>query len=229
MAVTAEDVMNSDVPAYGLWFLVVVNAGIFILIAFSFFKPKTARDWRTLGAFSAFIVALFVEMYDFPLTLYLLAGWLGTRFPALDPMSHDAGHLWPAIFGWSMNPHWSPFHLLSFVFIGGGFILIATAWRVLHEAQREGRLATTGPLCASAPSSVRWLCTDHDRLFPAMADAGHGPDAACPARHVLAPCQARRARGRSGFRRGVPQLRWPRSGLHPSSFPNRRGCRVKLA
>ena len=137
-------VMNSDVPAYGLWFLAAVNAGIFILFAFSFFKPKTARDWRSLGAFSAFIVALFAEMYGFPLTLYLLAGWLGTRFP-LDPLSHDAGHLWPAIFGWSMNPHWSPFHLLSFVFIGGGFILIAAAWRVLHDAQNKGILATAGP------------------------------------------------------------------------------------
>jgi protein-S-isoprenylcysteine O-methyltransferase Ste14 len=145
MADTAEGAMNGEFPAYGLWFLVAVNAGIFILFAFSFFKPKTARDWRTLGAFSAFIVALFVEMYGFPLTLYLLAGWLGTRFPALDPLSHDLGHLWPAIFGWSMDPHWSPFHLLSFVFIGGGFILIATAWRVLHEAQREDRLASTGP------------------------------------------------------------------------------------
>lgn len=137
--------MNNEVPAFGLWFLAAVNAGIFILFAFSFFKPKTARDWRSLGAFSAFIIALFAEMYGFPLTLYLLTGWLGTRFPELDPWPHDAGHLWPAIFGWSMNPHLSPFHLLSFVFIGGGFILIAAAWRVLHDAQREGKLATTGP------------------------------------------------------------------------------------
>lgn len=113
---------------YGLCSVALLNAAIFILFAFSFFQPNTARDWRTLGAFSAFIVALFVEMYGFPLTLYLLAGWLGTRFPALDPMSHDAGHLWPAIFGWSVDPHWSPLHLLSFVLIGGGFILIAAAW-----------------------------------------------------------------------------------------------------
>ena len=137
--------MNSDIPAYGLWFLAGVNAAMFILFAFSFFKPKTARDWRSLGAFSAFIIALFVEMYGFPLTLYLLAGWAGSRFPALDPLSHDAGHLWPALFGWTMDPHWSPFHLVSFVLIGGGFILIAAPWRVLHEAQRDGRLAVTGP------------------------------------------------------------------------------------
>ncbi|MGF1610266.1 MAG: methyltransferase family protein [Kiloniellales bacterium] len=137
--------MTADVPAYGLWLVAAVNAAIFIFFAFSFFKPRTARDWRSLGAFSAFIVALFVEMYGFPLTLYLLAGWLGNRFPALDPLSHDAGHLWPVLFGWTMDPHWSPFHLLSFGLIGGGFILIAVAWRVLHAAQRDGGLVTKGP------------------------------------------------------------------------------------
>ena len=145
MVVTLVVAMNGDVPAYGLWFLAALNAGIFILFAFSFFKPATTRDWRSLGAFSAFIVALFAEMYGFPLTLYLLAGWLGSTVPAFDPLSHDAGHLWPALFGWSMNPHFSPFHLLSYIFIGGGFMLIAAAWRVLHDAQKKGILATTGP------------------------------------------------------------------------------------
>jgi protein-S-isoprenylcysteine O-methyltransferase Ste14 len=142
MAVMA---MTADSPAYGLWLVATVNAAVFIIFAFSFFKPRTASDWRSFGAFSAFIVALFVEMYGFPLTLYLLAGWAGSRFPALDPLSHDAGHLWPALFGWTMDPHWSPFHLLSFVLIAGGFILIAAGWRVLHGAQRAGRLATEGP------------------------------------------------------------------------------------
>jgi methanethiol S-methyltransferase len=137
--------MENDIPAYGLWFLVVINSAIFILFAFSFFKPRTKRDWRSFGAFSAFIVALFTEMYGFPLTLFFLSGWLQGRYPEIDWFSHDAGHLLEMMFGWEANPHFGPFHLLSFVFIGGGFVLIAKAWKVLYDAQRQGSLATTGP------------------------------------------------------------------------------------
>lgn len=133
-----------DGYGYGLWFLVLVNSAIFIMFAFSFFHPKTKRDWRAMGAFSAFIVALFTEMYGFPLTVYLVSGWLGSRFPALT-LSHGGGHLWNDLIGWTGDPHLSPFHLASYLFIGAGFWLIAAAWKVLLEAQRAGRLAVMGP------------------------------------------------------------------------------------
>ncbi|HEX4890730.1 MAG TPA: isoprenylcysteine carboxylmethyltransferase family protein, partial [Alphaproteobacteria bacterium] len=48
------------------------------------------------------------------------------------------------LFGWKANPHFGPFHILSFVFIGGGFMLISAGWKVLYEAQRRHALATTG-------------------------------------------------------------------------------------
>lgn len=132
-------------PAYGLWSLVLLNAVIFVGFAFSFFKPQTKRDWRSFSAFSAFIVALFAEMYGFPLTIYLLSGWLQRRFPQADLLSHDAGHLWWTLTGQKGDPHFGVLHILSTVAIGGGFWLLATAWHVLYRAQRNRSLAATGP------------------------------------------------------------------------------------
>ncbi len=131
-------------PAYGLWSLAIINIAVFVIFAFSFAKPQSPRDWRSFGAFSAFLVALFTEMYGFPLTIYLLSGWLATRFPGIDFLSHDSGHLLEVMFGWRANPHFGPFHIASSVLVFGGFILLASAWKVLHAAQQEHRLATTG-------------------------------------------------------------------------------------
>jgi protein-S-isoprenylcysteine O-methyltransferase Ste14 len=131
-------------PAYGLWSLVIINSLVFIIFAFSFTRPKTGRDWRSFSAFSAFLVALFTEMYGFPLTIYLFSGWLQTKYPTVDFFSHDAGHLLEVMFGWKINPHFGPFHIASNIFIFGGFWLLASAWNVLYEAQREHHMATSG-------------------------------------------------------------------------------------
>ncbi|MFZ5609614.1 MAG: methyltransferase family protein [Pseudomonadota bacterium] len=131
--------------SYGLWLLVAVNTAVFILFAFAFFKPRSGRDWRSFSAFSAFLVALFTEMYGFPLTIYFLSGWLQSQYPSIDWFAHDSGHLLEMLLGWRANPHFGPFHLLSIALIGGGFWLLAAAWPVLYRAQREGSLATAGP------------------------------------------------------------------------------------
>jgi len=94
---------------------------------------------------SAFLVALFTEMYGYPLTIYFLSGWLQSRYPEVNWLAHDAGHLLEMLFGWKANPHFGPFHVLSMVFIGGGFWLLAAAWRVLYAAQKTRTLAVSGP------------------------------------------------------------------------------------
>lgn len=133
--------MNQD---YGLWSLVVLDTAVMIVFAVSFFHPRSKRDWRAMGGYSAFMVALFTEMYGAPLTVYLLAGWLGNYFPQLKA-THSGGHLWNDLIGWKYDPHLSPFHLASYAVIGGGFWLIAVAWRHLHAAAQHDTLATTGP------------------------------------------------------------------------------------
>jgi protein-S-isoprenylcysteine O-methyltransferase Ste14 len=130
---------------YGLWMLAALNSIVFILFAYSFFKPVNGRDWRSFGMYSAFIVALFAEMYGFPLTIFLLSGWLTTHYPQVNWLSHDAGHLLEMMFGWKVNPHFGPFHILSFAFIFAGFSLLASAWRVLYSAQVHQTIARTGP------------------------------------------------------------------------------------
>ena len=137
--------MSDISSAYGLWPLVIINSLIFITFAFSFTKPKTTRDWRSLAGFAAFIVALFTEMYGFPLTIYLLSGWLVSRYPGLDIYSHNSGHLWSGLLGMTGNPHFSLIHIISYILVLAGLYLLSSAWSVLYKAQKNHELATTGP------------------------------------------------------------------------------------
>lgn len=135
----------NDLPAYGHWNLVVINSMIILMFAFSFFRPHSRRDWRTFGTFVAFIVALFTEMYGFPLTVYLLSGWLYSRFPEVDWFSHNSSHLLQTLLGWEGDAHFGPLHIISSVLIISGFVLLSASWKVLFKAQQIHELATSGP------------------------------------------------------------------------------------
>lgn len=133
---------HSSGYAYGLWSIAVINIGLFIGFLLSFAKPQSKVEWRNFGVFSAFLVALFVEMYGFPLTIYLLTSWLGSKYPVSDPFSHANGHLLGVFFG-IHSDHGTILHLLSNLLIVGGSILIAQGWSEIHGG--NGRLVTMGP------------------------------------------------------------------------------------
>jgi methanethiol S-methyltransferase len=136
--------MHDTLAAYGLWGIVILNSAIFIIFAASFAKTPASRDWRSLGAFSAFVVARFTEMYGFPLTIYLLLVWLARQFSGVEFWAHDGGHLLEMMFAWRGNSHFGPFQILSNILIFGGFLMLADAGRALYAVQKEHRLAMTG-------------------------------------------------------------------------------------
>lgn len=86
-------------------------------------------------------------MYGFPLTIYLLSGWLSRHYAGTDPLSHNSGHLWHTLFRMRGDAHWDVFHILSNAAIFGSFVLLSASWNVLYKAQREHTLAMSGP-CA---------------------------------------------------------------------------------
>lgn len=175
---------------YGLWTLVILNSAIFIFFAFSFVKPQTKTEWRSLGAFSAFILALFTEMYGFPLSIYFLSGWLAETYPGIDFLTHNNGHLLHTLLGFEGNPYWDPLHIASNIIIILGFILLSSAWNVLHKAQRTRSLATTGWYARCPSSPVHRFYHDHVWFPVAMAndtDISHDPYFS---RRLCATCKA---------------------------------------
>lgn len=136
-----EGLVDMESYAYGMWPAVVINVGIFLFFVLSYLKPKKRREWPAMGAFSAFTVALFTEMYGFPLTIYILTSTLGSKYPVIDPFSHINGHLWVALSGGSMYV-WGLVMLVSWAVIIGGLVIMGKAWKQIHKA--NGKLVTSG-------------------------------------------------------------------------------------
>jgi len=134
---------GEDVPyAYGFWFLVLVNVGLFAFFILSYLTPVKKREWRSMGVTLAFFVALFTEMYGFPLTIYILTGVLGSRYPVLNPFSHASGHLWLTFFGGGLAMM-TVIHLISNGLVLIGFVIMWKGWKLIHGA--KGELVTGGP------------------------------------------------------------------------------------
>ena len=125
---------------YGNWLLVIFNVILFLYFIKSAFKPRTKTDWTTFRYFGAFIIALFAEMYGFPLTIYLLTSYFGNRL-GLD-FTHNNGHILNTLLGLKDDPHFNILHIASYTLIISGLILLGKAWEVLYKAVKQHQLAT---------------------------------------------------------------------------------------
>jgi protein-S-isoprenylcysteine O-methyltransferase Ste14 len=121
---------------YGMWPAAIISAGLIFFFVGSYMLPTRRREWRSMGLFAAWIVALFTEMYGIPLTIYALTALLGRSYPVLNPFTHQNGHLLVTLAGGS-TAVWVLVMGVSTALIWGGVLVIGRGWRLIHKAQGE--------------------------------------------------------------------------------------------
>ena len=121
----------------GAWGIALIFIVLVSWFFYRYFAPASWREWVGAGAVQAFIIALYAEMYGFPLTIYLLV-----RFFGLDSQYVSAS-LWSTLVGLGETGMLVSMLLgygLAFVGIG----IFIQGWRQVHRARHEDRLVTDG-------------------------------------------------------------------------------------
>jgi len=129
--------MNEHFDHSGVWALAVIMTVIASWLFYRYLAPKTWREWAGAGLVQAFIIALYAEMYGFPLTIYLLV-----RFFGLDRTNLNA-NLWSTLLGMGETGMFIAM-LIGYALLFVGIGLFIQGWRELYRAHGEDRLATDG-------------------------------------------------------------------------------------
>lgn len=133
--------MIHDGYGYGIWTAVIANVILILFFALGFLTPRGKWEWRSMGVFTGFLVALFSEMYGFPLTIYVLTSILGSKYPVLNPFTHINGHLLLVFIGGG-EFGFTLIHLVSNALLILGIVIMGIGWRKIHAAR--GNLVTNG-------------------------------------------------------------------------------------
>lgn len=121
----------------GAWIIALFVIVIASWLLYKYLAPKTWREWAGAGLIQAFIIALYAEMYGFPLTIYFLVRFLG-----LDS-GYLSANLWSTLVGVGETGMMISM-IAGYLLLFSGFGIFFQGWRELYRAKEEGRLATDG-------------------------------------------------------------------------------------
>lgn len=129
--------MERGIEHSGAWAVALIVIAIASWLLYRYLAPKTWREWAGAGLIQAFIIALYAEMYGFPLTIYLLV-----RFFGLDSAYLNA-NLWSTLLGIGETGMMISM-IIGYILLFAGFGIFLQGWRELYRAHQEDRLATEG-------------------------------------------------------------------------------------
>jgi protein-S-isoprenylcysteine O-methyltransferase Ste14 len=129
--------MNEVAAHSGAWAIAVIVIVVASWLFYRYFAPKSWREWTAAGLVQAFIIALYAEMYGFPLTIYLI-----TRFSGLD-REYVSANLWSTLLGVGETGMLISM-LLGYTLLFIGVSIFIQGWRQLYRAQQQDRLVTDG-------------------------------------------------------------------------------------
>lgn len=129
--------MNEDITHSSIWGVAAIMIVLASWVLYRYLAPKTWREWAGAGLVQAFIIALYAEMYGFPLTIYLIV-----RFFGLDSANVTA-NLWSTLLGMGELGMLISM-LLGYALLFVGIGLFIQGWRELYRARQQNRLVTTG-------------------------------------------------------------------------------------